>query len=140
MLGIFVEFEHVCFVTEFEDEVVAGTSEWRETNIKLVEDAPQSPNIGSFRGWPIVHTLRWHVLTRPDKVFVLTSLRIMVDKSVSDFWLQNVVRRPKINEFNLVKFLRGVEHVFGLQISMDNSNLMNLLNALANFEECVSDD
>ena len=40
MLRIFIEFEHVCFVTEFEDEVVAGTSEGCETNIKLVEDAP----------------------------------------------------------------------------------------------------
>lgn len=45
VLGVLLELEHVRPVTEFEDKVVAGTSERRETDVQLVEDAPESPDV-----------------------------------------------------------------------------------------------
>ena len=91
MLRIFLKFEHICLVTEFEDQIVAGTSERGETDVKLIEDASESPNVRSFRSRLVVHTLRWHVLTRTDEVFVLTSLCIVVNKRVPNFRLQKII-------------------------------------------------
>lgn len=104
----------------------------------MIEDAAQSPHVGGLGSRLIMHTFWRHILTRTDKILVLSSLGIVINKSVANFWLQHVIRGAKINQFHLIKLIRGEEHVLWFQVPVNNADLVDLLDALTDLKECVS--
>jgi hypothetical protein len=90
--------------------------------------------------WLIVHTFWGHVLRSANKILVYSSFFIFgfIIESLPNRLIIKIVSWSKINQFYCIYFVILKEHIFWLKISVDQSNLMQLLHLQTDLVKHIS--
>ena len=101
--------------------------------MQLKKNTGEGPDVCGFCRRLIVNTLGSHVLRRTDKVLVGRPHIISRSELPSQVWVGQIVRRAEVDELDSLAF--GEEHIFWLQVPVDDLSCVQFLDLDANLLE-----